>query len=180
MPVEALSVNPLHHPLPDYRLAPEVVGYIDDDGVGPCEQGALEGYGRLVVQYALPEVVGHKLGQDHRDGLARVGVVDGVDVGQDGGDEGAVGRLDDDDGDFGDDLIPAPAQVLGLFHVVADVERRHVVRDAAGVLYGPADGLVHSVYGHQHGLAAWSSVAPWPEGGGGVHLQLLPDAVVVP
>src|SRR3972149_8953318 len=133
------------------RVSPlEAVRDANDDRVGPRDEGPLEGYCRLVVQDALPEVAGYKLRQHHHDGLAGGRAVQGVDVGENGGDEGAVRRLDDHKRHLGDRLLPCLTHVLGLLHVVADVESRDVLGDGSGVLDGPADGPLPLVHGHQH------------------------------
>ena len=88
---------------------------VDDDGVGPAEEGRPEPLRRLVVEDPLPPVAGDVLGDDdERDRrllVRRPGSVEDVEVGEQRPDERPVRRLDDDERDARHLALPALAHL---------------------------------------------------------------------
>src|SRR3989304_8828402 len=99
-----------------------VVGHTDDDHSRMEQQGCLDPQGSLIVNEVLTPVSGHVLGEDDRDGVFGMGFSKSVEVREKGANEGAIGRLDDDEGDLHAGPGPCFLECFGALFFVRDMD----------------------------------------------------------
>src|SRR5581483_754466 len=154
----------------------QVIWNVGHDHAWPEQQGGLQPQSRLVMEQVLPPFPRYELGQHHDDGLARVSLLQRVDVCQQRRQQRSVGRLDDRQGDRYVRGLPFLTHRLSRLIVVGHEHRRHVFR--LGDREGEGQGLPgrQSKTGDRHDAARMDFVGrDWRAG-----LACMLHRVIVP